>query len=117
MHALAACGCDALAACGKTAGLAAPRDWPASLHISGFAFPPATPDEAVAPALREFVAAGDAPVYLGFGAKGGHHQSALQLLVWMVPLVLPCAALQAPCLRQTPRHCCKWPLRCVCMRA
>jgi UDP:flavonoid glycosyltransferase YjiC (YdhE family) len=47
-----------------------PSDWPASVHLCGQWLPPAsawTPP----PALATFLAAGEAPVYIGFGSMTG----------------------------------------------
>jgi hypothetical protein len=45
-----------------------PKDWPPSAHLTGPAFVPDTPTDAIDPVLRQFMEAGeDKPVYLGFG--------------------------------------------------
>ena len=47
--------------------LAKPPDWGAHIDVTGFVFPDETPFPAPGP-LREFLAAGDPPVYVGFGS-------------------------------------------------
>lgn len=42
-----------------------PADWPARAHLTGYLHAPAQPPS---PALRAFVAAGEPPVYVGFGS-------------------------------------------------
>ncbi|MCK6547562.1 glycosyltransferase, partial [Myxococcota bacterium] len=53
-----------------------PPDWPAHAHVAGYAFldsegyvPPAS--------LTEFLAGGEAPIYIGFGSMSGHSPEAL----------------------------------------
>lgn len=87
-------------------GLQAPRDWGSNVHLTGFAFPAATPPDAVDPKLRAFLqpdggaaAGGDAagstavstavssgkPLYLGFGSMPAPDPKALlQLAVQVV---------------------------------
>lgn len=45
-------------------------DWPASLHQTGYLAPPRQP-HLPEPELVDFLAAGDAPVYVGFGSMAG----------------------------------------------
>jgi UDP:flavonoid glycosyltransferase YjiC (YdhE family) len=47
-----------------------PADWPENAKICGQWLPPAA-DWSPPPALAEFLAAGEPPVYLGFGSMGG----------------------------------------------
>jgi sterol 3beta-glucosyltransferase len=47
-----------------------PADWPADSYICGQWIPPA-PHWSAPPALSEFLAAGEAPVYIGFGSMVG----------------------------------------------
>ena len=57
--------------------LARPGDWPACVEITGaWALPPA-PDWQPPRALLDFLAAGPAPVYIGFGSMAGIEQAAL----------------------------------------
>jgi hypothetical protein len=87
-------------------GLQAPQDWGSNVHLTGFAFPAATPPDAVDPKLRAFLqadaataaaACGDAagstavssssskPLYLGFGSMPAPDPKALlQLAVQVV---------------------------------
>lgn len=82
-------------------GLRAPQDWGSNVHLTGFAFPAATPPDAVDPDLRAFLqpdeaaAGGDAagstagsrgkPLYLGFGSMPAPDPKALlQLAVQVV---------------------------------
>lgn len=48
-----------------------PDDYPDWVHTTGFWFAPAPPDWAPPRALSEFLAAGDPPVYIGFGSMAG----------------------------------------------
>ncbi|MBN4665194.1 glycosyltransferase family 1 protein [Pandoraea nosoerga] len=53
-----------------------PRDWPANAHVCGQWVAPC--GEWTAPAaLAEFLAAGEAPIYIGFGSMAGFDQKAL----------------------------------------
>lgn len=87
-------------------GLRAPQDWGSNVHLTGFAFPAATPPDTVDPDLRAFLqlddaaaAGGDAtgskgsstagsrgkPMYLGFGSMPAPDPKALlQLAVQVV---------------------------------
>jgi UDP:flavonoid glycosyltransferase YjiC (YdhE family) len=57
--------------------LARPADWPACVEITGaWALPPAR-DWQPPPALLDFLAAGPAPVYIGFGSMAGIEQATL----------------------------------------
>ncbi len=49
----------------------APSDWPSGVTVSGFWTLDAPSDEPPAPALAAFLAAGPAPVYVGFGSMAG----------------------------------------------
>ncbi|GAA5057102.1 sterol 3beta-glucosyltransferase [Thermocatellispora tengchongensis] len=46
-------------------------DYPSWVHTTGFWYLPAPPDWAPSPELAAFLAAGDAPVYIGFGSMAG----------------------------------------------
>lgn len=48
-----------------------PNDWPAHAKVSGFLRLPAQVDWQAPPALLEFLAAGPAPIYVGFGSMAG----------------------------------------------
>jgi len=45
-----------------------PKDWPDSAHITGYWFLDENPDWRMPDDLREFIEAGDAPIYIGFGS-------------------------------------------------
>jgi UDP:flavonoid glycosyltransferase YjiC (YdhE family) len=45
-----------------------PPDWPASNRVSGFLALPPDPNETLAPAIEQFLAAGPPPVFMGFGS-------------------------------------------------
>ena len=45
-----------------------PKDWPADAHITGYWFLDENPDWVLPQDLREFIEAGDAPIYIGFGS-------------------------------------------------
>jgi len=66
-----------------------PDDWDAELtHLTGFAFVPPTPEDRIAPELREFIAASsgaDGPVYLGFGSMPAPNP--IELVEWAVSIV------------------------------
>ncbi|KAI8468652.1 MAG: hypothetical protein J3K34DRAFT_522766 [Monoraphidium minutum] len=51
-----------------TPGQARPPDYPEFVQYTGFAFVPPADEAAIELRLREFIAAGAAPVYLGFGS-------------------------------------------------
>jgi sterol 3beta-glucosyltransferase len=48
-----------------------PADWPAGAQITGYWFPEAESAWQPPPALEAFLAAGDPPVYVGFGSMAG----------------------------------------------
>jgi sterol 3beta-glucosyltransferase len=55
----------------------APADYPPHAHVTGYWFTPASTGWDPAPPLREFLAAGEPPVYIGFGSMGfGKHAAA-----------------------------------------
>ena len=59
-----------------------PRDWPASIHTTGYRFLDEEADWQPPPTLAEFLDAGDPPVYVGFGSMTGRHaQSVTQTTV------------------------------------
>lgn len=47
-----------------------PRDWSENRHIAGYWFLDDMGDWQVSPALQEFLEAGSAPIYMGFGSMG-----------------------------------------------
>ncbi|WP_200939407.1 glycosyltransferase [Arthrobacter sp. Leaf337] len=47
-----------------------PADWPDSVHTTGYWFLPPS-DEALPPRVEDFLRAGDAPVFVGFGSMSG----------------------------------------------
>ena len=52
-----------------------PVDWPPSVKVVGYWWPPLPPGWQPSPELVEFLAAGEPPVFLGFGSMGvGHGQ-------------------------------------------
>ncbi len=51
--------------------LRVPTDWPRTTHASGYWFLPTRTDWQPTPALQSFLAAGEAPVYVGFGSMVG----------------------------------------------
>lgn len=57
-----------------------PLDWPDSVHTTGYwVLPPA--DEALAPTVEDFLAAGDPPVFVGFGSMSGRDPARTTALV------------------------------------
>jgi sterol 3beta-glucosyltransferase len=48
--------------------LAAPDDWPRANRMCGFLAPPSTSHEEISPELEAFLAAGEPPVFMGFGS-------------------------------------------------
>lgn len=50
-----------------------PDDWPANAVVSGDWPLPSAPDYVPPPSLAQFLAAGPAPVYVGFGSMAGRH--------------------------------------------
>jgi sterol 3beta-glucosyltransferase len=52
--------------------LAPPRDWPPTVHTTGYWYLPAEPGWTPPSRLAEFVAAGPPPVYVGFGSVVGY---------------------------------------------
>jgi sterol 3beta-glucosyltransferase len=48
-----------------------PRDWPDSLHVTGYLFLNSQPGWQPPPQLEAFLKRGDPPVYVGFGSMGG----------------------------------------------
>ncbi|AGU52752.1 putative glycosyltransferase [Variovorax paradoxus B4] len=57
-----------------------PADWPANAAVCGQWIPPA-PDWQPPPALAAFLAAGEAPVYIGFGSMTGFDAARLRQVV------------------------------------
>ena len=53
-----------------------PADWPANVHLCG-QWIPESPAWAPPPKLADFLAAGEAPVYVGFGSMGGFDRTRL----------------------------------------
>lgn len=53
-----------------------PDDWPDNAHVCGQWIPPSS-DWSAPPALRDFLQAGEAPLYIGFGSMVGFDQGAL----------------------------------------
>ena len=53
--------------------LAAPDDWPPQAHVSGYWFLDQHADWQPSADLQTFLAAGDAPVYVGFGSMAGRN--------------------------------------------
>jgi sterol 3beta-glucosyltransferase len=58
-----------------------PQDWPASAMPTGFWFLDSNENWRPPPALREFLAAGEPPVYVGFGSLSGSDPARLGRLV------------------------------------
>ena len=58
-----------------------PRDWPATAHISGYWFLDRLPAWKPPKALQDFLDAGDAPVYVGFGSMSGRDPRRLTVIV------------------------------------
>jgi sterol 3beta-glucosyltransferase len=56
--------------------LARPDDWPGNARVCGQWMPP-SPGWIAPPPLRDFLAAGDAPLYVGFGSMAGFDQRSL----------------------------------------
>ena len=51
----------------------APKDWASTTHVTGYWFLNAGTDWSPAPELEAFLAAGEAPVYVGFGSMAGRN--------------------------------------------
>lgn len=47
-----------------------PKDWPDSVEVVGYWWPPMSPGWRPSPALGDFLAAGPPPVFIGFGSMG-----------------------------------------------
>ncbi len=58
-----------------------PADWPASVHVTGYLFLDDLADWQPPPELVAFLAAGDAPIYIGFGSMAGQNPEELARLV------------------------------------
>ena len=58
-----------------------PADWPANIHTAGYWVLEEDPPWQPPPALSAFLAAGDPPVYLGFGSMTGRDPGALTRLI------------------------------------
>jgi sterol 3beta-glucosyltransferase len=58
-----------------------PADWPASVHVSGYLFLDRQTDWQPSPELKAFLAAGDPPVYIGFGSMAGRNPEGLARIV------------------------------------
>jgi UDP:flavonoid glycosyltransferase YjiC (YdhE family) len=58
-----------------------PADWPSYAHVTGFWFLPSPADWQPAPELDAFLAAGDAPIYIGFGSIPGFDDEQIRTLV------------------------------------
>jgi sterol 3beta-glucosyltransferase len=58
-----------------------PDDWPAHAHMTGYWFLPAVADWSSPPALEAFLAAGEPPVYVGFGSMAGRKPEETTALV------------------------------------
>jgi sterol 3beta-glucosyltransferase len=57
--------------------VATPADYPSHAHVTGYWFTPASAGWDPPAALREFLAAGEPPIYVGFGSMGfGKHAAA-----------------------------------------
>jgi sterol 3beta-glucosyltransferase len=61
----------------STSVLPRPKDWPRDTHASGYWFLDADPSEAMPAGLEEFLAAGPAPVCIGFGSMTGRKPAEL----------------------------------------
>jgi sterol 3beta-glucosyltransferase len=58
-----------------------PADWPSSVHVTGYLLLDTQPDWQPAPELERFLAAGEPPVYIGFGSMGGSNPQQLAELI------------------------------------
>lgn len=58
-----------------------PADWPTTIQTAGYWFLEEAPDWQPAPALADFLAQGEPPVYLGFGSMTGANPQALTRLL------------------------------------
>ena len=58
-----------------------PADWPEWNHTVGYWWPAPDPDFKLAPELVDFIAAGPAPVYIGFGSMPAADKEALSALI------------------------------------
>jgi sterol 3beta-glucosyltransferase len=58
-----------------------PADWPEWNHTVGYWWPAPDPDFKPAPELVDFIAAGPAPVYIGFGSMPAADKDALSALI------------------------------------
>lgn len=58
-----------------------PADWPESVHVTGYFFLDTTADWQPPTELKAFLAAGDPPVYIGFGSMAGRNPEQLARLI------------------------------------
>ncbi len=58
-----------------------PADWPAGVHVTGYFFLDDQADWQPSPQLSAFLAAGDPPVYIGFGSMAGRSPERLAGLI------------------------------------
>ena len=58
-----------------------PADWPANIHTTGYWFLDAAHDWQPSAALQAFLAAGEPPIYVGFGSMTGNDPQALTRLI------------------------------------
>ncbi|MBP6440797.1 MAG: glycosyltransferase family 1 protein [Caldilineaceae bacterium] len=58
-----------------------PADWPDSVHVTGNFFLDTQADWQPSPELQAFLAAGDPPVYIGFGSMAGRNPEQLARLI------------------------------------
>lgn len=58
-----------------------PKDWPKSVHITGYWFPDAPAGWRPSPELEAFLEEGEPPVYVGFGSMGGRNPERFAALV------------------------------------
>ncbi len=58
-----------------------PEDWPKNVHITGYFFQDAQSDWQPSPNLKTFLAAGDPPVYIGFGSMTGSNPEQFAKLI------------------------------------
>jgi sterol 3beta-glucosyltransferase len=61
--------------------LTPPADWPSTVHATGYWYLPAPPDYTPPPALADFLASGEPPVYVGFGSVVGYDPAGMGRLV------------------------------------
>ena len=58
-----------------------PKDWPESVHITGYWLPDAPAGWQPSPELEAFLTGGEPPVYVGFGSMGGRDPERFAALV------------------------------------